>query len=628
MAAGIFVKLFWFLEIIPKLGLWNVCYVSFHRIWLKSALSEKRNPIVKFAETGPVFSECPLDKEYPGEWKEALLKQANCMVCGELPYFSHHWIKLSTPPNWFINPFNGNESRDREKHWSKIPDFNKELGDIKTLWETSRFTWLGVLSRAYVISGSTIFLDTLNMWLDDWILKNPLYQGPNWKCGQETSFRVLALLNAAHILHQADKPSEALMGLISLHLQRISSTLGYAKAQRNNHASSEAAALFIGGNWLLKVSAPGRQQNRAYAKKGRKALENLVRSLTYKDGSFSQHSVVYHRLFLDTLTSILFWTGKMDLENFTPVFFKHAKKAYDWMYALMDESGDCPNLGPNDGTMLQSNHGCDYRDFRPSLQLASLLLNDRRVFKEGPYNEVLYWFGLHKSIAKTEAFHKLSRVFKSGYVVMKGGDSWSLLRFPNFKFRPSHNDAMHFDLWAEGKNLIFDSGSYSYNPDKESQVPDLKSVHSHNTLSFDQEEQMPRLGRFLLAKWLKPHSVEDLVQSGDCSGTWEGSYKDAAGNLHMRRITWNNKQWEICDRFSGVAEKVQIGFNFGDGKYTLDPLARMLTLPWGKITVSEETDLAVKDHRVSQYYLQSRESKRFIISSKNNSELTTTINIF
>ena len=38
--------------------------------------------------------------------------------------------------------------------------------------------------------------------------------------------------------------------MITLHLVRIAATLPYAIAQDNNHGTSEAAALFIGGAWL------------------------------------------------------------------------------------------------------------------------------------------------------------------------------------------------------------------------------------------------------------------------------------------------------------------------------------------------------------------------------------------
>ncbi|TFH20828.1 MAG: heparinase [Bacteroidia bacterium] len=606
----------------------NVLYVIYYRLLRKSGLLKRKFKVQKILVKGPVFSKCSTVPDFPEDWELKLLQQADDIMGGLLPYYSHHWMQQSTPPNWFLNPFNGKECQETGSHWTQISDFNGELGDIKNVWEASRFSWLGILARAFAVSGKRVYLDTLNLWLSDWMEKNPVNQGPNWKCGQEASYRVFALLNAANILDQAEAPSGLLMAMIRLHLERIYLNIEYAFAQRNNHATSEAAALFVGGNWLLKVLASDQQEVRIYAKKGRKALERLVRVLSYEDGSFTQHSVVYHRLFLDTLSTVVFWTRKLVLQEFTPEFYAQAQKAWNWLYALSDASGNSPNLGSNDGTLLQSNHSCDYRDFRPSLQLASVLLHGIPAFAKGSYNEALNWYGIKNYPDNKEALNKLSQVFKSGYVIMNGGASWALLRFPFYKFRPAHNDALHFDLWAEGKNLLFDSGSYSYNPEPGSKVPDLKSVHAHNTLSFDHMEQMPRLGRFLLGKWLRPHSVGQIVSFAEHSGSWEGSYKDAFGNMHLRRITWNDRQWEILDRFSGDAANVEIGFNFDECEYSLDQKTGILTLPWGRITVSTSSKLAVRSHMASQYYLQYLDSSRLVISAKNNSELTTTINIF
>lgn len=627
MAVRKFQKIIWYLELLPRLGVWNVLYVFFYRIKLRSGYFKWKTPVLNWKGEGAVFTGAKQRHDFPDVWKKALLEQADQIVEGSLPYFAHHWMEQSSPPNWFLNPFNGKICKESGRHWSGIRDFNEELGDIKCLWEASRFSWLGILARAHVVSGNKIYLDTINEWLDDWIIKNPVNQGPNWKCGQEASFRVLALLNAAFILGQMHKTSDKLREMIILHLRRISSNIGYAFAQRNNHATSEAAALFIGGNWLLRTSVTKDRRHRRYARQGRKYLERLVKKLSYEDGSFSQHSIIYHRLLLDTLSFALFWNKVLDLRNFSTGFHQHAELVFGWLYSLVDESGDCPNLGPNDGTMLQSNHSCDYRDFRPSLQLASVLLKESLIYDDGPCNEILYWAGLQKQGLKTEAHVKSNRLFKSGYAVMKASESWALLRFPYFKFRPSHNDAMHFDLWANGRNLLFDSGSYSYNPPRENRIPDLKSVHAHNTLSFDHREQMPRLGRFLLARWLQPHEEGEMVRISDTTGTWRGSYIDAAGNLHRREVEWNDNNWEIHDVFTGTAKNVEIGFNFSDEEYTLDQKENSLVLPWGRIRISNQAELSVRSHMVSRYYFESRASKRLIISTINNSEIITSIEI-
>ncbi|MCK7461449.1 MAG: hypothetical protein MZU84_04970 [Sphingobacterium sp.] len=71
---------------------------------------------------------------------------------------------------------------------------------------------------------------------------------------------------------------------------------GMLSAQDNNHGTSEAAGLFIGGSWLATVDRNRYNQAQGYAEKGRKWLEERVKKLVAADGSFSQHSVNYHRV--------------------------------------------------------------------------------------------------------------------------------------------------------------------------------------------------------------------------------------------------------------------------------------------------------------------------------------------
>jgi len=595
---------------------------------LKSGILEKRFPVIKIKTNSLVFHECPSRLKYPTEWKHSLFSQADNIVKGVIPYYSYHWIQQSLPPNWFINPFNSKECQDSTKHWTRIPDFNENLGDIKNVWEASRFTWVGILARAYAVSGESKYLNTLNEWLIDWTKCNPVNTGPNWKCGQETSIRVLNLLNAAYILNQSDKPSELLQEIIKLHLRRIYSNFRYACAQRNNHATSEAAAMYIGGNWLATTDSTDVKEYKKYSDKGKTALEHLLRSLVYEDGSFAQHSTNYHRLFLDTLTFIYFWTLRLGLESFTKGFNEIAQKSFYWLLSLVDESGMCPNLGSNDGTTLLMNHSCDYLDYRPSLQAAAVMLKNNLVFEPGPWDEIFYWFDIKKDDFPFVPVKKESKLYSSGYLVMNSYKSWALLRFPFFRFRPSHNDIFHFDLWANGKNILFDSGTYSYNPDKECEVPDLKSVHSHNTLSFDGKDQMPHVRRFLLAKWIKPLMVGGLNQSTDKSGDWKGSYRDSSGNLHTRKIKWVDSKWIIHDTFKGPAKNIQIGFNFDICDYKIEHEVNTVLLPWGEMNISPGAKMTVIKHSVSKYYAQLSEVYRLVISTENNSEIFITINIY
>ena len=164
-------------------------------------------------------------------------------------WFSFHQFVLNGIPDWHANPFKKGLRAEDDLPWHKIADFSDELGDVKTVWEASRFDWvLRMVQR--VLGGDEKELERLNEWLRDWISQNPPYLGVNWKCGQEAGIRGMHLAMATLVLDQSETPTENLKQLIAIHLQRINSTTSYAIAQCNNHAVTEAAALFIGGSML------------------------------------------------------------------------------------------------------------------------------------------------------------------------------------------------------------------------------------------------------------------------------------------------------------------------------------------------------------------------------------------
>ena len=212
-------------------------------------------------------------------------------------YFGWKENKTKNIPNWHENILTGMLVNQPELNWWEISDFDSSLGDIKGVWEASRFDWVICFAQK-AAQGDLLALEKLNLWLNDWCDKNPPYKGVNWKCGQEASIRIMHVAIAALILKQHEKLSPSLSTFIKAHLLRILPTIHYAVGQDNNHGTSEAAALFIGGSWLLLLGDPLGEK---YYRKGRYWLENRAEKLIESDGSFSQYSTSYHRVMLDTL---------------------------------------------------------------------------------------------------------------------------------------------------------------------------------------------------------------------------------------------------------------------------------------------------------------------------------------
>src|SRR3546814_5019544 len=339
------------------------------------------------------------------------------------------------------------------------------------------------------------------MRISDWssdVCSSDLYRGPNWKCAQEASIRLLHLATAGLFLGQVRETSVPLRALVLTHLRRIAATMSYAVAQANNHATSEAAALFIGGSWL---AANGSRAGESLVRRGRQHLEKQVARLVEEDGSFSQYSLNYHRVLLDTLSIVEIWRRHLDLAPFSALWRKRAAAATDWLMTMVEPAnGDAPNLVANDGARLLQLTATGYRDFRPSVQLAASLFRDERIYGPGPHDDTLEWLDIKPGSRPAAA--PRSRLFdQGGYAVLKRGTATAVLRYPRFHFRPSQADALHLDLWIDGEHMLRDGGSYSYNSGAH-WIDYFGGVASHNSVQFDDADQMPRLGRFLLGDWL------------------------------------------------------------------------------------------------------------------------------
>ena len=497
----------------------------------------------------------------------------------------------AAPPDWLANPLTRERVAAPERGWWQIPDFDPAVGDIKLIWELSRMDWvLAFAQRAR--NGDGEALARLNDWLTDWCTHNPPYRGPNWKCGQEASMRVMHLAMAAMILGQVQQPTPGLRDLVHLHLQRIAPTVQYAMAQDNNHGTSEAAALFIGGSWL---AALGVSEGARWQQIGRRWLENRAARLIGPDGSFSQYSLNYHRVMLDTFCMVEVWRRHMALPACSARWQERALAATQWLHRMVSPlNGDGPNLGANDGARLLQLTDTAYRDYRPSVQLAMALFADRRAYaQDGPWNHALQWLGvlMPQALASQPGS---SVADDGGFAVLRRGAAMAMLRYPRFRFRPSQADALHLDLWLGGDNLLRDAGSYSYNTEPQ-WLNYFAGTASHNTVQFDDRDQMPRLSRFLFGDWLRTEGLQGLRE--DEFGVHIGAgYKDAHGGRHHRAIQLDDGMMQVIDEISGFARKAVLRWRLSPDDWILQrevDMPRLIKVRNSKQTLTVHTSVPI-----------------------------------
>ncbi len=81
---------------------------------------------------------------------------------------------------------------------------------------------------------------------------------------------------------------------------------------------------------------------------------------------------------------------------------------------------------------------------------------------------------------------------------------------------------------------------------------------------------MPRLGRFLFARWPRTESLPD-----------GGAYTDHRGNRHARRLHAEGRRWRVEDRVGGPFREIVVRWRLAPGDWTpcpdgaAGPLARI-----------------------------------------------------
>lgn len=512
------------------------------------------------------------------------------------------WLHVTWPgrtfPDWHANPVTGTRVPNPARPWWLIRDHDDEVGDIKAVWEASRFGWVLAMAQR-MAAGDVAEGDRLNAWLANWCLENPAYLGPNWKCGQEASIRVLHLAMAAVISKQADDPSASLLDLVEAHLKRIVPTMRYAMAQDNNHGASEAAALFVGGSWLAKQ---GRPRGIAWETEGRVWLEKWTRRIISPDGSTGQYSVNYHRFVVDILSMVEVWRRSAVLGEFSPQWRESARSASRWLAAMVNTTtGDAFNVGANDGSRLLPLTDTGYRDFRPSVQLAMTLFASSRAYSgDGAWNEPLHWLGIQ--VPKTAEAPGSNQVFDNcGFMLMHRGPATALLRYPRYRFRPSHADALHLDLLVAGKNLLRDAGTFSYHDPLHRY---FNGTGAHNTVQFDDRDQMPYLSRFLFGDWLRTSHIAPPEAAGESCRS-SAAYSDRHGASHSRTVTLSAERLTVRDDIAGFASRAVLRWRLAPGPWRTE--GQSVTDGENVLSISSTMPvvrLSLVEGWESRYYLQ------------------------
>ena len=425
------------------------------------------------------------------------LARGRRVVDGSYEAYGFSWRRLPTTPiEWRSHSITG-YTFPTEPWWRIDP--LPTGADIKDVWEAGRFGWAYDLVRCYAVTKDTIYSEAFHSQLSAWVTANPPYSGVQWVCGQEVAIRSLAILHAMDGLplpaRSEESAYERMVDVLGWSGERIASAIGYGLSQRNNHGISEAAGLIHIGLRLQDLHP----EAGTWVRLGLRYLVEQIGDQFSRDGWYAQHSFTYMRMALEQgllaqrvleCHGLSLPVGTLDL----------LVGSFQLLVRVVDEqTGYVPNHGANDGGRVAPLSTADYRDFRPIITLAAMILRLALPSDIDPDPEVVGWL---RGAAPRSGQPRGDGVWSgaSGWSAARARDTAVFLWAGAYRHRPSHLDALHLDVRFCHSEAIIDPGTFAYNapaPWRNS----LTSAAVHNGPILDGAEPGERGPRFLWYSW-------------------------------------------------------------------------------------------------------------------------------
>lgn len=484
---------------------------------------------------------------------ELLEEKAIRIFNGEILFFNRTWKNLGLNYDWITNP-DTNYKYDNSKHWTEINDFDSKSGDIKYVWEKSRFTYLLTLIR-YDHNFEKDSSEFIFTEIENWIDQNPINCGPNWVCSQEISLRTLHWIFVLDVYRNSDALTEVrynkMIHVIYWSFHHVYQNIHFSRiAVRNNHAITETLFLSI-----CNLLFPFFKNSGKWSSKGRKWFLQEVDYQIFEDGSYIQYSMNYHRVLIQLLTFGIHITEKFK----KPLPLTALKKSYKTLRFLhemvQDQTGRTPNYGTNDGAIFFNLFEADYTDYRPYISNLHFLLTGVDLY---PTKQSHYFSETISS--KFEGLKKQNGIVRfdaGGYYILRENNSLTFIRCGKHRDRPAQADNLHIDIWVNGENICEDSGSYKYNTDLETSNY-FSGTSSHNTVQIENQNQMLKGGRFIWYYWTNSRK-SPIITLQNNQFTFEGeinAFRQFSKNTcHIRRVSkelntfdWTVEDQLICDK--------------------------------------------------------------------------------
>lgn len=512
--------------------------------------------------------------------------KANKILQNEFIFLNNLKYKFDNEIDWNINPFN-----------YRLWNFNLNY-----------FDFLDTLYNAYKITENDKYLDKGIQIIISWIEKNKKYDVNTWD-PYVVSKRVFNFINFVVDIKEEYKIDvlDEINSSIYAQSKYLSNNIEYYLDA--NHVIMDAKGLVFAGVYL---------NDSDLLEKGISILDKEYERQVLSDGGHYERSPSYQVEVLSHYVECYILLVKNKLNEKSKKLIEFIDKMSIYLSFIIMPNGNIPLL--NDSSL-------DY-PFKADdlLQVCSVILDKKLFYINNLSNyalSILDSEGVNtfRKLIKSEKYASIENVAlkESGYYIIKdlinneevyilfdGGDGG-----PDYNLGHTHADSLNVILTVGNKELLVDSGTYTYKIGEDRNY--YRSTLAHNTIEIDNKNSSDIWGGFRVAKRAKSF-VEKYEENEDFvyirayhNGYCKTLKKDKI--IHTRELVYiKGKSIFIIDKLSGnIKNSHSATLNYNINKEIFDNEKQIL--------FTQKNNFSININREYRFY-KSKYSQEFSIEKE------------
>lgn len=508
----------------------------------------------------------------------ALTAAAERILAGRHTFFDLEDCELGDPPQWNRDPLTQRAAGARRASTIDYRD-EREVGNIKYLWEPNRHLHLPLLAQAHALTGDARYAEAVQRQIDSWIEQCPVGRGPNWVSPLELGIRLINWSLTWQLMGgfrsrlfgtaAGERFRDRWLASVYQQTRMIAGNLSrYSSA--NNHLIGEAAGVYVAAStWPLWPSIT------EWGNRCRRVLEDECLRQNAPDGGNREQAFAYQTFVLDFLL-LAGLAARARGEDFSPLYWRRLELMIDFLASLTDVAGRLPMMGDaDDGHVVRLAAEPGFSAHASLIATGAVLFNRADLAaKAGALDgKTATLLGVeavrrlaHLKVRGRHRFRPRQQFAESGYYLLGAAfdtpDEVRLLADAGPLGYLSiaahgHADALSFVLTLNAREILVDPGTYAYHTDPAWRRY-FRSTRAHNTVGIDGEDQSVQTGNFMWERHARARCLE-FEAVGDTQhfvGEHDGYERLAAPVVHRREIMLDTRRQliEVTDILRGAGE--------------------------------------------------------------------------